>query len=133
MSVARKAPMRHSRRQVLPSRSIEFLIVIVVVLVLLLIAVPTYLGFVSRADSAAAQANLRSAVPAVEAYFLLHHSSYVGLDLRWLQTYEPGVKLNDPGTTPSKQTPTTYCVSATVGGKTWYQAGSGSAFTTVAC
>ena len=87
----------------------------------------------SRANSAAARANVRSAVPAVEAYFLLHDSSFAGLDLHWLQTFDPGVKLNDPAATPSKQTATTYCVSSTVGGKTWYQAGPGAPVTAAAC
>ena len=84
-------------------------------------------------NSAAAQANVRAAIPAVEAYFLLANSSYVGLDLHWLQSYYPGVKLNDPAVTPSKQTATTYCVSSTVGGKTWYKAGPAAPITTVAC
>lgn len=133
MSVSRKGSTPRSQKQVLPSRSIEFLIVIVVVVILLLIAVPTYLGFVSRANSAAARANLSSAVPAVEAYSLLTYNTYVGLDLHWLQTFDPRVKINDPGATPSKQTATTYCVSATVGGKTWYKAGPEAPITTAPC
>jgi Tfp pilus assembly protein PilE len=133
MSVSRKGATRHSLLHGLPSRSIEFLIVIIMVLILLLIAVPSYLSFMNRANSAAAQANVRSATPAVEAYFLLTNSSYVGLDLHWLQTFDPGVKLNDPAVTSSKQTATTYCVSSTVGGKTWYKAGPGAPITTVAC
>ncbi len=133
MSISRQGSTRHRHRHGLPSRSIEFLIVLVVVLVLLLIAAPSYLSFRNRANSTAAQANLRSAIPAVEAFFLLTNSSYVGLDLHWLQAYDPGVKLNDPAATPSKQTATTYCVSATVGGSTWYMAGPGGSITTVAC
>ena len=121
------------RRHGLPSISMEFLIVLVVVLILLLLAVPYYLGFIGRANDAAAQANIRSATPAVEAYFLLTNSSYVGLDLHWLQTFEPGLKLNDPGSTPSKQTAATYCVSSTVGGKTWYKAGPSAPITRTAC
>jgi type IV pilus assembly protein PilA len=133
MSVSRQGSTRHRHGQALPSRSIEFLIVVVIALILLLIAAPTYLGFRNRANSAAAQANVRLAIPAVEAYFLLANSSYAGLDLHWLQSYEPGVTLNDPAATPLKQTATTYCVSSTVGGKTWYQAGPGAPITTVAC
>jgi Tfp pilus assembly protein PilE len=133
MSVSRKGPTRHGNRHALPSRSIELLIVIIIVLILLLIAVPSYLGFMNRANSAAAQANVRSATPAVEAYFLLTNNSYVGLDLHWLQTFAPGLKLNDPAVTPSKQTATTYCVSSTVGGKTWYKAGPEAPITPVAC
>jgi type IV pilus assembly protein PilA len=131
MSVSRRGATRHGYG--LPSRSIEFLIVFVIVLILLLIAAPTYLGFRNRANSAAAQANVRLAIPAVEAYFLLTNSSFAGLDLHWLKSYEPGVTLNDPAATPSKQTATTYCVSSTVGGKTWYKAGPEGPITTVAC
>ena len=133
MAVSRKGSARHGNGHALPSRSIEFLIVIIIVLILLLVAVPSYLSFMNRANSAAAQANVRSATPAVEAYFLLTNSSYVGLDLHWLQAFDSGVKLNDPAVTPLKQTATTYCVSSTVGGKTWYKAGPEAPITTVAC
>src|SRR3954452_3747591 len=48
---------------------IDLLVVIVIIGILLAIAVPLYLGFKDRADNRAAQANVRSAVPAVEAYY----------------------------------------------------------------
>src|SRR4051794_26202454 len=48
---------------------IELLVVIVIIGILLAIAVPSYLGFKDRADEKAGQANIRSAVPAVEAYY----------------------------------------------------------------
>src|SRR5262245_66535459 len=48
---------------------IELLVVIVIIGILLAIAVPSYLGFKDRADSKAGQANIRAAVPAVEAYY----------------------------------------------------------------
>ena len=48
---------------------IELLVVIIIIGILLAIAVPSYLGFRERANSAAAQANVRSAIPAIEAYF----------------------------------------------------------------
>ena len=48
---------------------IELLIVLVIIGILLAIAVPSYLGFKDRANKTAAQANVRSAVPAVEAYY----------------------------------------------------------------
>jgi type II secretory pathway pseudopilin PulG len=131
MSASRKSAARNLPG--LPSRSIELLIVIVIVLILLLLVVPTYLGFVDRAHSAAARSNLASAIPAVDAYYLLHDGSYAGLDLHWLGTFDPGVKLNDPAANPQKQTTTTYCVSATVGGRTWYKAGPVAPASTVAC
>src|SRR5215203_2405284 len=48
---------------------IELLVVIVIIGILLAIAVPSYLGFKDRADSKAGQANIRAAVPSVEAYY----------------------------------------------------------------
>ena len=48
---------------------IELLVVLVIIGILLAVAVPSYLGFKDRAKQRAAQANVRSAVPAVEAYF----------------------------------------------------------------
>ena len=48
---------------------IELLIVLVIIGILLAVAVPSYLGFKDRAKQRAAQANVRTAVPAVEAYF----------------------------------------------------------------
>ena len=133
MSAPRKATARHRQRRGLPAKSFELVLVLVIVLILLLIALPSYLAFKALADSAAAKSNLRSALPAVDAYFALTNSSYAGLDLVWLKTFDPGVQLNDPAAAPSKQTATTYCISATVGGKTWYKAGPEAPLTTAAC
>ena len=47
---------------------IELLVVIIIIGILLAIAVPSYLSFRDRANDKAAQANVRAAVPAVEAY-----------------------------------------------------------------
>jgi type IV pilus assembly protein PilA len=48
---------------------IELLVVIVIIGILLAMAVPSYLGFKDRADEKAGQANIRAAIPSVEAYF----------------------------------------------------------------
>ena len=48
---------------------IELLIVLVIIGILLAIAVPSYLGFKDRANKTAAQANVRSAIPAAETYY----------------------------------------------------------------
>src|SRR5262245_17007970 len=48
---------------------IELLVVIVIIGILLAIAVPSYLGFRDRAAEKAGQANIRAAVPSVEAYY----------------------------------------------------------------
>jgi prepilin-type N-terminal cleavage/methylation domain-containing protein len=47
---------------------IELLVVIIILGILLAIAVPSYLSFKDRANKTAAQANIRSIVPDIEAY-----------------------------------------------------------------
>ncbi len=47
---------------------IELLVVIIIIGILLAIAVPSYLSFRDRATDSANKANLRAAIPAVEAY-----------------------------------------------------------------
>src|SRR5690349_10996333 len=87
---------------------IELLVVIVIIGILLAIAVPSYLSFKDRADEKTGQANIRAAVPAVEAYYadwnnydFNHKSTDVGVtpvpaavesDVA-LKSYDSGIKL----------------------------------------
>ena len=48
---------------------IELLVVLIIIGVLLAIAVPSYLGFRDKAQKTAAAANVREAIPAVEAFY----------------------------------------------------------------
>ena len=57
---------------------IELLVVIVIIGILLAIAVPSYLGFKDRANSRAAEADIRAAVPSMEAYYA-DHGHYTGV------------------------------------------------------
>jgi len=109
---------------------IELLIVLVIIGILLAIAVPSYLGFKDRANNTAAEANVRSGIPSVEAYYG-DNGTYVGMTLASLQAYDAGVKLN--ALKASDQTATSFCVDATVGGKTWNMAGPAAAIVTGAC
>ena len=113
---------------------IELLIVLIIIGILIAIAVPSYLGFRERANDAAAKANVRSAVPAVEAYFADNSgdaaeeaanladdnaatSGYQGMTLPLLQAIDAGVNVTvDAAPAPGQST---YCISSTVGGQTW--------------
>jgi type IV pilus assembly protein PilA len=102
---------------------IELLVVIVIIGILLAIAVPSYLGFRDRANNSAAGANVRAAVPSVEAYYA-DNGTYAGLDLAALQDIDSGINITDPAVTPgaADQTATEYCIQSTVGGATWHKA-----------
>ena len=64
------------------------LLVVIIIGILIAIAVPSYLGFRDRANAAAAQANVRSAIPAIEAYFA-DNDTYVGMPTAALQAPAP--------------------------------------------
>src|SRR3712207_9087650 len=60
---------------------IELLVVIIILGILLAIAVPSYLSFRDRANNSAAKANVRAAIPAVEAYNADNSKGYSGMDM----------------------------------------------------
>jgi type IV pilus assembly protein PilA len=103
---------------------IELLVVIIIIGILLAIAVPSYLGFRDRANDSAAKANVRAALPAVEAYYAddqLGDGAYTGMTIAQLQTVDQNVDLSaEPDVTA-----TTYCIQSTVGGQTWRIEGPG--------
>ena len=93
---------------------IELLVVIIIIGILLAIAIPSYLTFKDRANKAAAKANVRSAIPAVEAYAAdadtrtaPNNNGYVGMDLTALKVIDAGVKNVTVVGTP---TGTSYCI-----------------------
>jgi len=99
---------------------IELLVVIIILGILLAIAIPSYLSFRDRANNSAAKANVRAAVPGLEAYNADHASGYVGATLVKLQnSYDAGIK----NVTIYNVSSTTYCLSSTVGTKVWYKKG----------
>jgi type IV pilus assembly protein PilA len=108
---------------------IELLVVIIIIGILLAIAIPSYLSFKDRANDAAAKANVRAAVPAVEAYNsdntgTANSAGYAGMTLSSLISYDAG--LNVVGLTVGTATSATYCITAAVGGKIWYKNGPGA-------
>ena len=110
---------------------IELLVVIIIIGILLAIAIPSYLKFKDRANNAAAQANVRAAVPGLEAYAADHNGSgYTGATSAGLQaSYDAGIKNIRIKTASS----TTYCMDSTVGNSTYKKAGPGAPITSGAC
>jgi type IV pilus assembly protein PilA len=109
---------------------IELLVVIIILGILLAIAIPSYLSFRDRANNSAAKANVRAAIPAVEAYNADNSKGYSGMTLAKLTAYDQGVKNIVLVGTPNT---TSYCVRSTVGTKSWYKRGPGGDITTTAC
>ena len=110
---------------------IELLVVIIIIGILLAIAIPSYLRFRDRANESAAKANVRAAVPAVEAYYADNGANgYTGMTLATLQaSYDAGVK----NITIVSSNATTYCIKSDVGNATYYKNGPGGDITATAC
>jgi type IV pilus assembly protein PilA len=109
---------------------IELLVVIIILGILVAIAVPSYLSFRGNAQNAAAASNVRSAIPAAEAWYQdtvnnANPSTYTGLTNTNLVKEAPGVSpnvgvvvLNSGGG---------YCLDDTKEGNTsYYYVGGGS-------
>jgi type IV pilus assembly protein PilA len=109
---------------------IELLVVLVIIGILLAIAVPSYLGFKDRANKAAAKANVRAGLPAVEAFYS-DNGTYVGATVTKLKaSYDAGVALS----TIMSASATGYCAQAVSGNWTAHRTGPGGAITlTGAC
>jgi type IV pilus assembly protein PilA len=110
---------------------IELLIVIIILGILLAIAVPAYLKFKDRANVAAAKANVRAAVPAVEAYGA-DNNGYAGMTLAALKA-DYDASLNIVVDAAPAPTATTYCIESTVGTTTYYKANPDGVITAGNC
>ena len=113
---------------------IELLVVIIIIGILLAIAIPSYLSFKDRANDAAAKADVRAAIPAVEAYNsdnlgTANSAGYAGMTLSSLLSYDAG--LNVAGLTVVSSSSISYCVKATVSNKVWYKNGPGATISNV--
>jgi type IV pilus assembly protein PilA len=111
---------------------IELLVVIIIIGILLAIAIPSYLSFRDRANNQAARANVRAAVPGVEAFFA-DNGTYVGITLAGLKaSYDQGIK----DVTFTNLTGTGYCIAndaTKTGGKQWHMTGPGGDIVTGPC
>src|SRR5438132_1517837 len=90
---------------------IELLVVIIILGILLAIAIPSYLSFRDRANNSAAKANVRAAVPGIEAYNADNSKGYSGMTLAKLTAYDQGIKNVTIVGTPNT---VSYCVKSQV-------------------
>jgi type IV pilus assembly protein PilA len=89
---------------------IELLVVMIILAILTAIAIPSYLSFRDRANKSAAGADLRAAVPSVEAWFS-DHGTYAGMTVAALKaSYDQS--LNPSIISLGTLSATTYCVQA---------------------
>jgi prepilin-type N-terminal cleavage/methylation domain-containing protein len=92
---------------------IELLVVMIILAILTAIAIPSYLSFRDRANKSAAGADLRAAIPSVEAFFS-DHGTYAGMTVGYLQTaYDQSIDPSIITLGATTQTATSYCVQAT--------------------
>ena len=111
---------------------IELLMVIVIIGILTTIAVPSYLGFRIKAYQAAAQANVRSAQPAAEAWYqdtAGGNSSYNNLSGANLRVETPGVPTTVKGGYNAAKDG--YCIQDTQGGYSYYMTGGNGGTQTI--
>jgi type IV pilus assembly protein PilA len=110
---------------------IELLVVIIIIGILLAIAIPGYLKFRERAEKSAAQANVRAALPGVEAYYADNGAAgYSGLTSAILKAnYDAGIK----SVQVVRATVASYCVQSSVGQFTYKKGGPTVDITSGAC
>ena len=105
---------------------IELLVVITIVGILLAIAVPSLVGFKNRANQKAADADIRAALPAIEALYA-DNKTYSSLTLTKIRaSYDSGAKFKGHFLLAA-DSGQTYCVSIQIGNKwAWVQRGKTS-------
>ena len=108
---------------------VELLVVLVIVAILVAVAVGFQAGARERASDATAKTNIRSAVPAIEAY-RADNGTYAGMTEVTLRSqYSPGVS----GIVVVSGSANAYCVRATEGGSSWFKLGPNGQITQTAC
>lgn len=105
---------------------IETQLALVIMGILMSLAGPSFMNFMDEAAKVAAASNVRSALPAVDAFYL-DNGTYFGMDIErggqlgfGLRSYDPGVKISlDPG----QEDGSTYCIYSKVGDFTYFKRG----------
>ncbi|HEX5448875.1 MAG TPA: type II secretion system protein [Gaiellaceae bacterium] len=100
---------------------IELLVVMIILGILVAIAVPAYLSLTGKAKTAAAEANVRSAIPAAETFMEQSATNdYTGITPTGLQAIAPGVKVDH---VVAESSGAGYCLDDASGTTSYYYAG----------
>jgi type IV pilus assembly protein PilA len=112
---------------------IELLVVVQILAILTLVAVPSFLSFRVKAQAAAAQSNVRSAIPAAEAYYQANLGTATDADSNASTTLYKGMttallSVQAPGIAPTlvvtvSASAGSYCLSNTNGSSTYHYVG----------
>ena len=101
---------------------VEVLIVTMIIAILLSVPVVSYVVFKNRGKDAVAQANLRAALPSINAYFA-DEGSYAGMTVEVLrENYDRRLPASVRIFVPESD-PATYCIDSTVGNRSWRKQG----------
>jgi Tfp pilus assembly protein PilE len=104
------------------------MVVLAILGILLAIAVPSYLGYRDRGEQRTAQANLRSALPDVEAYYV-DHQTYIGMTTGVLRgDYDQGIS-GEVSIDSADLSDTHYCLKAIDHTQTYWLRGPGGSIT----
>jgi prepilin-type N-terminal cleavage/methylation domain-containing protein len=108
---------------------IELVVVMIIIAILVTFGLAMHYGARERASDATAKANIRTAVPAIEAY-RGENGGYTGMTVAALKsTYSPGIGNIDVQWVLEDD----YCVSSSMSGRTWWKRGPSGLITMTSC
>jgi prepilin-type N-terminal cleavage/methylation domain-containing protein len=108
---------------------VELLVVMIIIAILVSVGLAFHYGARDRASDATARSNIRTAVPAIEAY-RAENDGYAGMTIPGLRAaYSPGIG----NIVVEWSTQDDYCVSSTLNGRAWWKQGPSGPITTTSC
>jgi len=107
---------------------IELLVVMIILGILVAIAVPAYLSLTGKAKTAAAEANVRSAIPAAETYYQETNPSVNPSTDSYAQLTRAKLNIEAPGIAPGVKAgffngDQAYCIEDTESGVSYHYVG----------